>query len=125
MALTTARSTQGFTVSVDTEDSLGEAAGNAKDWRLEEAPTFPTNTRELERQANLSAENPSSMKDPPIPYEMAREGAITLPMTIRRGADANVPPLITLLEAGSAVLPIITILVYWWSLTAASMSPRL
>jgi hypothetical protein len=84
---------------MDTESALGTAAGAAKDIRLEEAPTIPTDTVQLERQANMGQSNASSFSDPPIPFETIREGALTVPIAIRRGATTGVPPLMTMLES--------------------------
>ena len=47
----TAYSTQGWTIGVANETALG-TTGSYKDWRLADAPTIPTETRQLIEQAN-------------------------------------------------------------------------
>lgn len=96
----TAYSTQGNTVSVDIETSLGVGTGSPIEHRIEEAIVHPTASRQLEPQANLGHALAAKRSDKPIPYERYRESELTLAHKIRRGASTNVPPMITILESG-------------------------
>lgn len=101
--MATAYSTQGNNFEVTVESSLGTAAGTTYKWRLEDAPTIPTESRQVEQQGNRHR-LATRWGDPPINYEAAQESALSLSMFPRRGSGTNQAPLMTLLESGGWTL---------------------
>lgn len=85
---------------MDTESSLGTAAGSAVYLRPEEVPALPTQTRHMIANANAGKRNPFNMDAKPQDIELFREDAISFAQRIRRAeTDGGTPSLVTQLKS--------------------------
>lgn len=89
--MTTAYGTQGQTLAVDTESTLGTAAGSAVDIRFDEL-TFPTATEQSVENRPRGRENWADNQDKPINFEGVQEDAISV-TTKCRVSTTNTDPM--------------------------------
>ena len=103
----TAYSSQGQTVKMDVESSLGTGSGSAVNIRVTEEPQGPRSTRELVEVPTVLY-HPGETDDP-IANETYREGALTLNMDLRAGNTAAAkPPYVKALESAGATSSVVT-----------------